>query len=65
MTDFRGNELNVGDKVIFTNGQFLGLHESVILKLTDRTVTVKHPYNWSWKPEVKILDPKSQVFKLA
>lgn len=65
MTDFKGNELNVGDKVIFTNGQFLGFHESSILKVTDKTVTVKHPHGWSWRPEVKILDSKTQILKIG
>ena len=65
MTDFKGQELNVGDIVVFTNGQFLGFHESIILKVSAKTITVKHPFNWSWRPEVKILDPKTQVLKLA
>ena len=65
MVDINNQELQVGDKIIYTSGQYLGLRKATIKKVTDRTVTVDNGNNYKWSPnEDKILDPSRQVMKL-
>jgi hypothetical protein len=40
--DFLGNELNIGDKVVFMQIGYRGLMEGVITKLSEKKATISH-----------------------
>lgn len=46
MKDIIGNELAVGDKVVFGMAQTMCLHTGTITKISEKTVKIKHDVRW-------------------
>jgi hypothetical protein len=40
-TDFLGNELNVGDEVVYLDTKYKELHKGIIIKLSDTQATIR------------------------
>jgi hypothetical protein len=42
-TDYLGNEVNVGDKVIFIEPNYKGFNKGIIIKLNEAQATIRIP----------------------
>ena len=44
MKDFLGNDLEVGDEVVFMFLKYRSLGKGVIIKITPKTILIEHPH---------------------
>ena len=75
MKDFKGVELQVGDTVLYTFESGGVLHEGIIERITEHSLTVRFApdkpiktgkiHNWIDKGTSKLLNASNRVYKLA
>lgn len=65
MKDILGNDLQVGDKVVFGMAQTMQLHTGTIMKVNAKTVKIKHEaYQNGWQETVESQRSFEDVVKI-
>ena len=74
MLDFKGQELNVGDRVIYTMQSSGGLQEGLIHSISPKQLVIQHKppikhksgtYSWTQKFEDRVIQPEIQCIKVG